>query len=213
MAVSVTVDQVVRLAPNLRSDYRDAFATGQGVLDAHGVSANPLRVAHFMAQVLHECGALTIRWESLLYSPERLLVVFPKYFKTLADAEPYSHNEKALGDKVYGGRMGNDGPHPITDTAPHDGYVYRGRGMLQITGKDAYKKYGTRVGADLVATPDLAFSAQYALEIACAEWEASGCNPLADEDNLRKVTYAVNGGLNGLAERTEWLRKTKAVWS
>ena len=213
MAVNVTLEQIQRLAPNARSSYREAFQNGQPVLDQCGISATPLRVAHFIAQVLHESGGLAIQVESLNYSPERLPKVWPARFKPTGPLDPaaFAHNQEKLGNEVYGGRMGN--------TLPGDGFTYRGRGLLQLTGKDSYREATTTLRAqnpaapDFVALPDAVFGAQWCLAVAGAEWAAKGCNACADQDDIRKVTRAINGGLIGLSERTEWLRLTKAVWS
>jgi putative chitinase len=213
MSVDVTLDQILQLAPNARSSYRDAFQNSQSVLGQSGISATPLRVAHFMAQVLHESGGLAVQVESLNYSAERLPKVWPSRFRPTGPLDPaaFAHNQQKLGNAVYGGRMGN--------TRPDDGFTYRGRGLLQLTGKESYQEATTTLRAqnpaapDFVASPDAVFSAQWCLAVAAAEWAAKGCNAFADQDNIRKVTRAINGGLIGLSDRTEWLRLTKAVWS
>ena len=213
MPVNVTPEQIQRLAPNARSSYREAFQNGQPVLDRCGISTTPLRVAHFMAQVLHESGGLAIQVESLNYSAERLPKVWPTRFKPTGPLDPaaFAHNQQKLGNEVYGGRMGN--------TAPNDGFTYRGRGLLQLTGKDSYQEATTTLRAqnpgapDFVALPDAVFGAEWSVAVAAAEWASKGCNALADQDDIRKVTRAINGGLIGLSDRTEWLRLTKAVWS
>ena len=212
MAVIVTLDQIQHLAPNVRSSYREAFQNGQAVLDQCGISETALRVSHFMAQVLHESSGLAFQIESLNYSAERLPAVWPSRFKPKGPLDPaaFAHNQQKLGNEVYGGRMGN--------TGPNDGFTYRGRGLLQLTGKDSYQEATTTVRAqnpaapDFVALPDAVFGGQWCLAIAAAEWLAKGCNAFADQDDIRKVTRAINGGLIGLSERIEWLRLTKAVW-
>ena len=212
MSVNVTLDQIQHLAPNARSSYREAFQNGERVLEQCGISAAPLRVAHFMAQVLHESGGLAIQIESLNYSAERLPKVWPSRFKPTGPLDPaaFAHDQQKLGNEVYGGRMGNSGPN--------DGFTYRGRGLLQLTGRDSYQEATTTLRArnpaapDFVAAPDAVFSAQWCLAVAAAEWASKGCNPFADQDDIRKVTRAINGGLIGLSDRTEWLRLTKAVW-
>jgi putative chitinase len=104
------------------------------------------------------------------------------------------------------------------NTEPNDGFTYRGRGLLQLTGKDSYREATAALRAqspaapDFVARPDDVFSAQWCVAVAAAEWLAKGCNALADQDDIQRVTRAINGGLIGLRERTEWLRLTKAVW-
>jgi len=212
MPVNVTLAQIQHLAPNARSSYRDAFQNGQAVLDQCGISDSPLRVAHFIAQVLHESSGLSFQIESLNYSPERLPKVWPSRFKPVGPLDPllFAHNQEKLGNEVYGGRMGN--------TGPNDGFTYRGRGLLQLTGRNSYVEATTNlrkqnaVAPDFVTTPDAVFSAQWCLVVAAAKWASVGCNALADQDDIRRVTRAINGGLIGLSDRTEWLRLTKAVW-
>jgi putative chitinase len=212
MPVNITLDQIQTLAPSARSSYREAFQNGQPVLDRFAISETTLRVAHFMAQVLHESGGLTDQIESLNYSAERLPRVWPRRFRPLGPLDPaaFAHNQQRLGNEVYGGRMGN--------TGPNDGFTYRGRGLLQLTGKESYQEATEILQAsdpaapDFVATPDAVFSAQWCLAVAAAKWAAKGCSAFADEDNIRRVTFAINGGLIGIADRTEWLRLAKAVW-
>jgi len=213
MPVSVTLDQILLLAPNARSSYREAFQNGQPLFDQFRISDTPLRLAHFMAQVLHESDGLANQIESLNYSAERLPKVWPSRFKPTGPLDPadFAHNQQKLGNEVYGGRMGN--------TGPNDGFTYRGRGLLQLTGKESYQEATTTLRAqnpaapDFVATPDAVFSAPWCLAVAVAEWASKGCNALADEDDIRKVTKAINGGLIGLSDRMERLRLTKVVWS
>jgi putative chitinase len=212
MAIDVTLAQVLRLAPNIRSSYRAAFQNGQSILDKFKISASPLRVAHFMAQVLHESGGLTIQFENLNYSPHRLPEVWPSRFRPEGPLDPaeYAHNPQKLANEVYGGRMGN--------TAPGDGFNYRGRGLLQLTGKESYQKVTIDLGRDnpsapdFVSAPDEVISEQWCLAVAAFEWLSKNCNALADLDDIRKITRAINGGLIGLPERREWARRTKAVW-
>ncbi|MDH4097681.1 MAG: hypothetical protein OEU87_05125 [Nitrospira sp.] len=213
MPVTVTLDQILHLAPNARSSYRDAFQNAQAVLDRAGISDTPLRIAHFMAQVLHESMGLMIQSENLNYSADRLPKVWPSRFKPTGPLDPnaYAHNPQKLANEVYGGRMGN--------TNPDDGFTYRGRGLLQLTGKDSYREATTRLRAsspdapDLVANPDEVISSSWCVAIAAAEWTARGCNTFADQDDVTKVTRAINGGTIGLSDRKEWLKRTKAVWT
>jgi putative chitinase len=209
----ITIDQLKRIAPNARSSYRDGFAAGDEVLDRFEISEAPLRVAHFMAQVLHESGALTIQFEDLNYSPERLPKVWPSRFLPKGPLDPaqYAHNPKKLANEVYGGRMGN--------TASDDGFMYRGRGLLQLTGKDSYAEATGILQPHYVDTPDFrtapdeTIDARWCLRVAAAEWQRKGCNQLADLNLISAVTKAINGGLIGIAERTDWLRKSRAIWN
>ena len=212
MSVVVTLDQLARLAPQCSAVYRAAFVAGQPVLARYGVSARRLRVVHFMAQVLHESGALTLQFENLRYSAEGLVKTWPRRFRPQGPLEPeeYANNPEKLANEVYGERMGND--------RPGDGYLYRGRGMLQLTGKDSYARATTflRQGAadapDLTREPDAVVSAAWCLHVAAAEWAARGCNQAADQADVARVTQLINGGEIGLAERIMWTAKTRRVW-
>ena len=212
MAVQLTLAQIETLAPNARSSYRDAFASGQEVLDRFGISNTPLRLAHFMAQMLHECGALTIQFENLNYSAERLPKVWPRRFKPKGPLDPaaFAHNPEKLANEVYGGRMGN--------TKPGDGFKFRGRGLLQLTGKDSYVEATTILrrsfaqAPDFTIDPDSVISAEWCLKVAAAEWSSKNCNEAADQDAINTITKRINGGLIGLADRIEWARRTKSVW-
>jgi predicted chitinase len=202
--ISITKDQILSLAPRAKPLYIEAFTRADEVLARYGVNENPRRVAHFMAQVLHETGDLSVLTENMNYSAERLMEVWPARFPTIESARPFEHNPRALANKVYGGRMGNVGPD--------DGWKHIGRGPLQTTGHEAYERLGKLLGIDLVGNPDLAIDPRYSLAIAAAEWRLSGCNQLADTDDLRAVTRAVNGGYIGLDERRNCLRRTNLVW-
>ena len=212
MSVVVTLDQLVRLAPQCSAVYRDAFGAGQPVLARYGISAKRLRVVHFMAQVLHESGALTLQFENLRYSVEGLVKTWPRRFRPVGPLAPedYANNPEKLANEVYAGRMGND--------RAGDGYLYRGRGLLQLTGKDSYARattflrQGTANAPDLTREPDAVVSVAWCLNVAAAEWAACGCNQAADEDDVAKVTRLINGGEIGLAERIMWTAKTRRVW-
>ena len=213
MTIQITLSQLAKLAPSARSSYREAFSSAQSVLEQYEIASTPLRVAHFMGQILHESGGLTIQFENLNYSPERLAKVWPnRLFQPKGPLSPaeYAHNPEKLANSVYGGRMGN--------TDPGDGFKYRGRGLLQLTGRDSYQE-ATKIlrtsnpkSPDFGLDPDQAISSEWCVEVAAAEWRSKGCNELADQDLIRSVTKKINGGLIGLAEREEWLKRTKNVW-
>jgi putative chitinase len=203
--IPVTSAQLQLLAPNIRSNYRSGFANADQVLAEYGINNTVLRLAHFMAQILHESGGLTVLIENLDYRAERIREVWPNRFKTVEDAKPFAHHPEALANKVYGGRMGN--------IQPGDGWRFIGRGLLQITGRESYERYGKALGVELAANPDLAFSPEWCLPLAAVDWTAAGCNAFADADDIRKITRAINGGYTGLPSRKQWLAKTKQVWS
>jgi len=186
------------LAPSAHLVYREAFAR------AVDLPATPLRLAHFLAQCCHETNGLRILRESLHYtSAERIAAVWPKRFPTPASAAPFVRNPSALAEKVYGGRMGN--------VSPGDGWRYIGRGLLQLTGREAYRLIGDRISVNLEANPDLACLEDHALPVALAVWRWKGCDVAADADDLEGVTKRINGGYIGLEDRRAWLARAKAV--
>jgi putative chitinase len=212
MPVSVTFDQIGRLAPRIHPGYRDAFADGQAVLDHYGISESTLRVAHFFAQILHESAGLTVQFENLDYSAGRLSVVWPSRFRPAGPLDParYAHNQQRLANAVYGGRMGNLGPG--------DGYTFRGRGLLQLTGRDSYAEATALLrlsfpeAPDFTRDPELVLSPAWCLHVAASAWLARDCNRLADQDALPELTIRINGGLIGLPERLAWFKRTRLVW-
>lgn len=161
----------------------------------------PLRIAHFLAQVLHESGRLTRLEENLRYSSARLLVVFPKYF-TPAQARAYANQPRRIGSRVYANRLGNG------NEASGDGWLYRGRGLIQITGRDHYRAFSDFVGVDVERTPGLV-ATRFPVVSAVYFWELRAINALADRDDLRAVTRQVHGALGGLAERRALLVQLK----
>lgn len=145
----------------------------------------------FLGQILHESARLERIEENLNYSVERMMAVWPARFPTHAGSRPFSRNPEALGNKVYGGRLGND--------QPGDGYKYRGRGLLQVTGRDNYRAVGKAIGTDLETYPSLLADPPIALRASIAWWE--GNIPDAVVGNVAKVTKRVNGGTHGLDDR------------
>lgn len=200
----LTAARIKRLWPNAKAPILAGVAASAGTaLPLHGITS-ALRLAHFMAQVSHECGGGTIYEENLNYSAKRIGEVFPKYFKGVSTA-PYAMNARALGNRVYGERMGN---RPGTS----DGYDYRGRGLIQITGRDGYRNVGKIAGLDLEGNPSLAVEPQNLLLIAASFWTWKGMNALcrdAGDTTLVAITKRVNGGTNGLADRRHWFGKWK----
>jgi predicted chitinase len=162
-----------------------------------------LRIAHFLAQMLHESARMKSVEENLNYSEQALLKVFVKYF-TPEQAQAYARNPEKIANRVYGGRMGNG------DESTGDGYRYRGRGLIQLTGKSNYGKFSPWLGDDVVAQPDLV-AAKYAVHSAVYYWTSNDLNRYADQDDVKKITRAINGGLNGLADRNAILDKAKQL--
>lgn len=208
---------IVRLvAPHAKQNYLAAFDAGDAILAEHEVMT-PLRLAHFLAQVMHETGALTIEEENGNYSASRLIEVFggPRHRVTAAESIRLEHHPEAIFNRVYGIDGGAGNPrilaHELGNTDPGDGWKYRGRGILQTTGRANYRRIGQKCGVDFEAHPELVLSPEYALKPALVEWTEGNLNAAAGRDDIVAITRKINGGLNGLASRRAWLAKIKRV--
>jgi putative chitinase len=182
----------------------DAFiASGIEALKDAGILEMANRLQYFLAQLGHESNGLTHKEENLNYSAQRMTEIWPSRFPTLESAKPYAFNPEKLANKVYGGRMGN--------TEPGDGYRYRGRGYIQLTGRETYREIGKIAGLDLEGQPELASKPENAVRIACAFWTWKKINKQCDAGDFTGVTQRINGGTNGLSDRLDWLRKVKTI--
>ena len=156
---------------------------------------NPLRKAAFIAQCGHECGNFKMLEENLNYRAETLMKLWPKRFPTLEFANQYAKNPKKIANMVYANRMGN------RDEASGDGYRFRGRGCIQLTGHANYYHAGQALGEDFVMQPDLVATPMYAALSAGFFWNTHKLNVLADNRDIKMMTKRINGGFIGLADR------------
>jgi putative chitinase len=155
------------------------------------------RQAHFLAQVGHESGGFKRLVENLNYSAEGLARTWPSRFSDGTGPNPLAYsiarNPEAIANAAYSLRMGNNDKG--------DGWKYRGRGLMQMTGKNNYAAARTALGVDFVAQPELLELPQYAALAAGWFWRKNGLNEFADADDIERITRRVNGGLNGLDDR------------
>jgi putative chitinase len=156
---------------------------------------NPLRKAAFIAQCGHECGNFKMLEENLNYRAETLMKLWPKRFPTLEFANQYAKNPKKIANMVYANRMGN------RDEASGDGYRFRGRGCIQLTGHANYYHAGQALGEDFVMQPELVATPMYAALSAGFFWNTHKLNVLADNRDIKMMTKRINGGFIGLADR------------
>jgi len=156
-----------------------------------------VRLAHFLAQCSHESGDFKVTQENLNYSGKGLLATFPKYFD-VETALAYERKPEKIANLVYANRMGNG------DKASGDGYKFRGRGYIQLTGHDNYAAFGKAIKEDILASPDLV-ATKYPLASAAWFWNNKKLNIIADEgatsEMVAKITRKVNGGVIGLDDR------------
>lgn len=203
--MTFTLDQLQRIATS----------TPRATLEAHlepmnaamlefGITTR-LRQAAFIAQMLHESAGLTRMVETLNYSGSRIRAIFPKYPAAWKFARTLFRraDERAIANIVYGGRLGN--------TAPNDGWDYRGHGPTQLTGKGNYIRYGKLLDLDLVGNPSSVADPKIGWRVAGLYWKLRGINKHADRGDIEAVTRAINGGTNGLEDRIRLYRLALSI--
>ena len=212
--IDFTEAELRQLSPKMQSGYRNALLAGKEVLRRYGILDNGQRLAHWMGQFGAETGGGTIGRESLTYTT---VAAIRGAWKARASKHSDEwikanllRNPVALGDWAYGGRMGNR-------KGTSDGYDYRGGGFLQTTGREAVETYCVMCGIEL--RPDILDDYAATLQFACVEWKESGCNELADANDLMGISKAINTGSatskivpNGMKNREAWLEKARAIW-
>jgi len=161
---------------------------------------NNFRLAHFLSQVGHESGNFKVLYENLNYSAAGLLKVFPRYFNPTT-AKQFERKPQLIANKVYANRIGNG------NEASGDGWNYRGRGYLQVTGRANYKAFSEYIGEDCEKNPDLV-ATKYPLDSALWFFDRNKLWILCDkgEENVPIVSKRVNGGTNGLQDRLNKFR-------
>jgi len=177
--------------------------TARAIAKHYGLSAK--RAAHLLGQASHESGGFKLVRENLNYSAETTVRVWPTRFKTVAEAEPFARNPKALADKVYSNRMGN---------GEGEGHIYIGRGFLQLTGKDNYKAFAADMRVPEIMQDPSLVETKYAFETAIWFFEKNGLFAIADkgvnDDTIKQITKRVNGAYVGLDHR---MKETRKIWS
>ena len=156
----------------------------------------PARVAMFMAQTGHESGNYTALTENLNYKPQALMAIWKKRFPTMEIANEYAHNPEKIANRAYCDRMGN-GPEESGD-----GWMFHGRGLIQLTGRSLYEAFAREIGKGLEETTSYCETPDGAVESACFFWEHHKLNSWSDAGNIVQVTKIINGGTLGIEDRT-----------
>ncbi len=203
----VTKDTLAKIMPKANATdidrYLKAIRTG---LERYQINT-PLRVAHFIAQIAHESGSFRYSSENLNYSATALRSVFGKYFKTEDEANQYARKPEKIANRVYGGRMGNG------DETTGEGWKFRGRGLIQLTGKENYQKCAKAIGKEIDKDPDkLASDPEAAVLAAGWFWDSRKLNNYADNDDVMTITRRINGGTHGLDDRKAYLARAKQAF-
>ena len=166
---------------------------------------SPERAAAFLAQLGHESAGFSRRMENLNYSWPALRRTFPRYYPTDAAAQAHHHQPELIAEQVYGGRMGN------RDAG--DGWKYRGRGFIMLTGRDNYEEAAAALGLPLLDDPDLiSRDSATAVVVAAWWWWTRGCNALADARAFEALTRRINGGMNGAEDRASRWNAVMEAW-
>lgn len=163
--------------------------------------------AAFIGQCSHECNKFKTLEENLNYKPETLMRLWPKRFPSMAEAMKYAHQPEKIANHIYSSRGGNG------DEKSGDGWLFHGRGCIQLTFKDNYYHCGQALGIDLVSNPQLVATPKYAALSAGWFWATHGCNELSAKKDWTGLTKKINGGTFGLDERVALTNNTIAVMS
>lgn len=211
--MTINQAQLIRAVPKLDRKNLDGFVAYFNMYAVHFGLTTKARVTHFLSQIFHESGALSATSENMNYSAERLMAVWPSRFKSLSQAEPYAHNPEKLANNVYANRMGNG------NEQSGDGWKYRGRGLIGLTGKSQYEAFNKfdLCTDDVVKSPDKVSEYPLCLVSAMWFWERNNLNELADMDMggsngesiVEKITKKVNGGLTNISDRKYYYRRFK----
>jgi putative chitinase len=203
---------LLKVAPSIKPNYLQAFQQGGGLFAQFGITT-PLRITHFLAQMMHETGGGRVLYESLYYTTaDRLLQIFGVGNHSAAirpdEVDGLLKNEQALAERVYG--LGNPPKaKELGNSRPGDGYLFRGSGLLQTTGGANFQRMGAKSGVDFYNRPDLIVAPEHALKPALHEWDEGNLNAAADANDIRAITRRINGGYNGLDDRQAWFDK---IW-
>jgi putative chitinase len=202
----ITKEQIKKHYPNSKDNVVAALVDSlDNLAEKYGINT-PLRLSHFLAQTAHESGGFRLIEENLNYSADSLNKVFPKYFKNAGrDANEYNRQPEKIANVVYASRMGNG------DTASGDGFRFRGRGLIQLTGRSNYTNLSKDIGVSVEETVAYLGTPEGAVESAAWFWSKNGLNALADKDDVVAVTKKINGGTIGLDDRKKHTEEFKEL--
>jgi putative chitinase len=192
--MNITIDQLQVCLPQAKHTNLEKFVEGINETFEHFEINTPARMAMFLAQTAHESANFAATQENLNYQAKALMAFWPKRFSGVA--EQYARHPEAIANRAYCDRMGNG------NEASGEGWAYRGRGLIQLTGKDNYRHCGDALGIDLLTNPDQVADNPVAVLSAGWFWDTRKLNQWADQDDVTTVTKKINGGTIGLQERT-----------
>lgn len=200
----ISKEQLAQIMPKATAENLERYCQPLNDAMAKFEINTPTRIAAFVAQLAHESDSFAATVENLNYSAMGLLKTWPRLYDP-ALATKYAHKAEAIANRSYGGRMGNG------DEASGDGWLFRGRGLIGITGRTNYELCGRGIGADLVNHPELLEGPVYAAMSAAWFWQWRGLSPFADRGAFITITRRINGGTIGLESRIEFWNRAKSV--
>ena len=193
-----TKDHLEPIIPN-NNDVGDWYEALCEMLPKYGITTKR-RVAHFLSQCAHESANFKRLEENLNYSAKALRAVFGRYFGAhpKRNADEYHRNPPKIANYVY---MDEFRKYKMGNVNPGDGWLFRGRGLKQLTGRDNYTKFGASVGMSAEEAANYVATKKGAIESACWFWDANNLNEIADTDDVKRMTKKINGGSIGLEDR------------
>jgi len=192
----ITLELLREICPKTKIDTLDDYVEPLNtVAEYYEMFVNPRRVAGFLAQIAHESGGFNFVVENLNYSAKGLMTIFKKYFPTEELANQYARKPEKIANRVYANRMKNG------DEASGDGYKFRGRGLIQLTGRDNYTKFAAALDLDIDSTIAYLETPNGAVASAGWFWDNNKLNQYCDKDDFVTLTKRINGGTIGLADR------------
>lgn len=196
--IQVTLPLLQQICPKTKASTLDLYVYAlNDVAQYYDMCVNPKRLAGFLAQIAHESGGFTAVRENLNYSAKGLMTTFKKYFPTEELAKEYERKPERIANRVYANRMGN-GPE-----SSGDGWKYRGRGLIQLTGKFNYTKFAEGLGISIDETVAYLETPEGAVSSAGWFWDNNGLNAICDREDWNMLTRRINGGLIGQDHRME----------
>jgi putative chitinase len=206
----LTKAELEKFAPGALPEYVDALVNGWSTMTKHGITANPLRLCNFLAQIAHETGGFTIFRENTNWSVKRMGEIWPARFDKLKNPVGYAKCVACGNDEVKKANLAYSGRTDVGNKGGSDGWDYRGNGPLQDTGRFAFAEAGRILGEDLENNPDN-YNIYKGFRVACHKWEAYGLNRLADRHYIRAIGNRINRGNSysahepiGHADRLRW---------
>lgn len=192
----VTLELLREICPKTRSSVLAKYVAPLNKIGDHfDLFENPKRMAAFLAQIAHESGGFNFVKEGLNYSAAGLVKTWPKRFPTLAAAQPYARNAEKIANRVYANRMGNG------SESSGDGFRFRGRGLIQLTGRTNYTRFATSIKKSLADAIAYLETPEGAVASAGWYWDVNKLNIYADKGDFVGLTRRINGGTIGLEDR------------